>query len=252
MEKQNFEIIKTNLENRIANCQKYLDHILTADDLTNVTIKEFMELQSFCKQEQIDMTEILMVDLYHVLGMGKLTLQQRNTFLSLINKYATYRSDMKCICTMKELGDINKLPSVSKFRLHKLGEITLQSEPRGSGRIAEVLDENCEIADYKEAKHEGKTLISSVDTFQYKSMIIIGRTITCDVTDAKELVKTLAEEASLDSLIKCCDKKKNYCDIMWRWANDNHTQLSGVFITDVCRNNILKKLKNKQAVEAIV
>ena len=245
MQKEQFEIIENNLRKRISQCEEKLDHILTADDLTNITIKEFMELQTFCREEQIDMTEILMVDLYHVLGMGKLTLQQRNTFLSLINKYATYRSDMKCICTMKEISDINKLPSISKFKLHKLGDVTLQSEPRGVGRILEVLDESSEITDYREAKQMDKLLISSQDTFQYKSVIIIGKTITCDMADAKELIKTLAEEASVDSLIKCCDKKKNYCDIMWSWANDKHTQLSGVFLTDVCRSNIIKKLKAK-------
>jgi len=229
-----------------------LDHILTADDLTNITIKEFMELQSFCKQEQIDMTEILMVDLYHVLGMGKLTLQQRNTFLSLVNKYATYRSDMKCICSMKEITDINKLPSVSKFRLHKLGEITLQSEPRGSGRVVEVLDENSEIADYKEAKHEDKTLLATTETFQYKSIIITGNTITCNISDAKELIKTLAEDASVDTVIKCCEKHKNYCDIMWSWENNQKTQLSGIFIGQPVRINLIKRLKGKQATEAIV
>lgn len=252
MEKQLFEIIENNLKQRISQCEEKLDHILSTDDLYNITIKEFMELQSFCKQEQIDMTEILMVDLYHVLGMGKLTLQQRNTFLSLVNKYATYRSDMKCICTMKEISDLAKLPSKSKFKLHKLGDVTLESDPRGPGRILEVLDESSEITDYREAKQMDKLLISSQDTFQYKSVIILGKTITCDIADANELIKTLAEESSVDTLIKCCGKKKNYCDIMWTWANDKHTQLSGVFITDVCRNNILKKLKNKQAVEAIV
>jgi len=245
MQKEQFEIIENNLKKRISQCEEKLDHILTADALTNITIKEFMELQTFCREEQIDMTEILMVDLYHVLGMGKLTLQQRNTFLSLINKYATYRSDMKCICTMKEISDINKLPSISKFKLHKLGDVTLQSAPRGVGRILEVLDESSEITDYREAKQMDKLLISSQDTFQYKSVIILGKTITCDMADAKELIKTLAENSSVDTLIKCCNKKKNYCDIMWTWSNDRHTQLSGVFLTDVCRNNIIKKLKAK-------
>lgn len=248
MEKAQFEIIENNLRKRIQQCEEKLDHILTTEDLTNITIKEFMELQSFCKQEQIDMTEILMVDLYHVLGMGKLTLTQRNTFLSLITKYTTYRSDMKCICSMKEISDMNKLPSVSKFRLHKLGDVTLQSDPRGSGRAVEVLDESSEIQDYKDAKKDDKTLVASTETFQYKSIIVMGKTVTCDIIDGKELITTLAPDASVDSLIKCCNNKKNYCDIMWKWANDIHTQVSGVFLSDVSRNNLIKRLKAKSNV----
>lgn len=243
MEKQLFEIIENNLRQRISQCEQKLDHILSTEDLYDITIKEFMELQSFCKQEQIDMTEILMVDLYHVLGMGKLTMTQRNTFLSLINKYATYRSDIKCICTMKEISDLGKLPAKSKFKLHKLGDVTLESEPRGSGRAITVLEETNEISDYKDAKKDDKAIIANTETYQYKSIIISGDTITFDIKDAKEIIHTIASCASLDKLLKHCYSQTSYCNIVWKYENDTCTQISGRFLSESARVTNLRKLK---------
>lgn len=246
MEKQTFEIIENNLKKRISQCEEKMDHILTTDDLTNITIKEFLELQSFCKQEQIDMTEILMVDLYHVLGMGKLTMTQRNTFLSLIHKYATYRSDMKCICSMKEISDLPKLPSKSRFKLHKLGDVTLESDPRGPGRDVVVMDETNEVSDYKQAKKDDKSLINATDTYCFKTILVSENTVTMDISNAKEFIKAMANDSSVDTLFDRCSKKQNYCDIRWEWANDEHTQLKGTFLSDGTKGNVIKKLKERE------
>ena len=244
MDKENFKIIQNNLEARVNKCKEKMDHILTTEDLTNITIKEFLELQSFCREEQIDMTEILMVDLYHVLGMGHLTVSQRNIFLSLIHKYASYRSDMKCICSMKEISDLPKLPSKSKFKLHKLGDVTLESDPRGPGRAQEVLDETeVTIGDYKQAKIDDKNLNAATETISYKSVIISGNTITFGVQEAQELIHLLARDSSVDNLLKSCGNKKNYCNILWDWGNNSHTQISGLFLSDASRINLIKKLK---------
>ena len=246
MKQEQFEIIENNLKKRISQCEEKMDHILTTDDLTNITIKEFLELQSFCKQEQIDMTEILMVDLYHVLGMGKLTMTQRNIFLSLIHKYATYRSDMKCICSMKEISDLPKLPSKSRFKLHKLGDVTLESDPRGPGRDVVVLDETNEVSDYKDAKKSDKINISNLETYSFKSIIITDDTVTMNITNAKEFIKAMANDASVDVLFDRCSKKQNYCDIRWEWADDDHTQLKGTFLSSGGRGNAIKRLKERE------
>lgn len=243
MKQEQFEIIENNLRKRISQCEEKLDHILCTEDLYNITIKEFMELQSFCKQEQIDMTEIFMVDLYHVLGMGKLTMTQRNTFLSLINKYATYRSDIKCICTMNEISDLGKLPARSKFKLHKLGDVTLESDPRGFTRAVTVLEETNEISDYKEAKKDDRALVAATETYQYKSIIISGDIITFDVKDAKEFINTIASNGSLENLLKHCSKHTNYCDVVWKYTNDTCTQISGRFLSEGARISHLRKLK---------
>lgn len=243
MKQEQFEIIENNLRKRVSQCEEKLDHILCTEDLYNITIKEFMELQSFCRQEQIDMTEILMVDLYHVLGMGKLTMTQRNTFLSLLNKYATYRSDIKCICNMNEISDLGKLPARSKFKLHKLGDVTFESDPRGSTRALTVLEETNEISDYREAKKDDRALAAATETYQYKSIIISGDTITFDVKDAKEFITTIASSASLENLLKHCNNHTNYCDIVWKYTNDACTQISGRFLSEGARVSHLRKIK---------
>lgn len=243
MKQEQFEIIENNLRKRISQCEEKLDNILSAEDLYNLKIKDFIELQSFCREEQIDMTEILMVDLYHILGMGKLTLTQRNTFLSLVNKYATYRSDIKCICSMKEISDMIKLPSKSKFKLHKLGDVTVESEPRGSGRVATVLEETNEVSDYSDAKKDDKALLSNIETYQYKSIIISGDTITFDFHHAEDVIKCIAKDASRKTLLKHCRNHTLYGGVKWKYINDTLTQVSGTFVCDTTRQAYLTKLK---------
>lgn len=239
MKNEEFEIIKTNLETRVSNCSKFLDHILTTEDLFGITIKEFVELQRFCKQEQVDMTEILMVDLYHVLGMGKLTVSQMNIFLSLIKKYASYRSDMKCISSMKELSDLPNLPSKSKFHLHKLGDLTLWSTPRGNREAATVLDETAGIGDYHQALFEDKNLLSNSEVSSYKSIVVDQMNISLDVVDAELLITSLNKEASTNTLLKCCQENRSYCGVQWSYANEAHDKISGKILNSGARSNLI-------------
>lgn len=241
MQKEHFAIIENNLKERITNCQKHLDHIITTEDLKNITIKEFISLKSFCIQEVIDMTEILMVDLYHVLGMGKLTLQQRNTFISLLNEYSTYRSDMKCISQMTNVENLPKLPSRSKYKLHKLGDLTLESESRGSGGSGEVHDETseCSLDNYHNAKVDDKTR-----PITYDSIKLEGCFITFNVKDILTVMEVLPKNAKAENLLAACDKKNSYCDIIWTYTDTEHTQVQGVFGSNSSRDSARSKFRN--------
>ena len=80
------------------------------------------------------MTEIAMVDSYHIIGMGNLSAVQSTQFTKLLNKYLSYRSDIKAISNLGEISNLPKLPTISKFKLLQLGDITLVSQMRGENK----------------------------------------------------------------------------------------------------------------------
>lgn len=241
MNKETFEIIKTNLETRINACKAHLDHIQTTEDLSNISIKEFIELKSFAKKEQVDMTEIIMVDLYHVLGMGELTVSQRNVFLKLINEYMSYRSDIKLLSVIDSIEKLPKLPSRSLFTLHKLGDITLTSKLRGrcDADIEPVVD-SVKVEDYDEAKHA-----DLANTIELKSIELQGNIIEFNREDVEDVISVVCPTAKKEKIFKAADGRIAYCDIVWDYADAEHQMIRGIFITSAKRDSVRDKLKNK-------
>lgn len=240
MKKEEYKIIVNNLTTRIENCKKYLDKVLSTEDLSNLSIKEFLALKSFCKQEQIDMTEICMVDLYHILGMGELSTRQTRNFLNLLKEYTTYRSDMKCICSITDIESLPKLPTYSKYTLHKLGSITLQSKGRGTSEAVIIDDDMTSIEDYRKAKRDDVSI-----KLKFDSIMLEGNILTLNTNEADKLVPIICGTAKLENLLKACESKLTYCDIVWEYANEEKTKIKGVITSSSKRNAVRDRLKNK-------
>lgn len=241
MKQEIFDIIKTNLETRVNACKAHLDHIQTTEDLTNISIREFIELRSFAKKEQVDMTEIIMVDLYHILGMGELTVSQRNLFLKLINEYMSYRSDIKMLSVVDNIEKLPKLPSRSSFTLHKLGDITLTSKLRGRcDADIEPMVESVKVEDYGEAKHADIT-----NTIELKSIELQGNIIEFNREDIDEVIAIINPSANKDKIFRAAEGRIAYCDIVWDYVDAEHQMIRGIFITSAKRDSVRDKLKNK-------
>lgn len=241
MKQETFDIIKANLETRINACKAHLDHIQTTEDLANISIKEFIELKSFAKKEQVDMTEIIMVDLYHILGMGELTVQQRNVFLKLINEYMSYRSDIKLLSVIDNIEKLPKLPSRSSFKLRKLGDITLVSKLRG--RCDEDIEpavESVKVEDYGEAKYN-----DLANTIELKSIELQGNIIEFNREDVEDVIAVVNPTANKDKLFKAAEGKIAFCGIVWEYVDAEHQKIRGIFVTSAMRDSVRDKLKNK-------
>jgi len=241
MKQETFNIIKTNLENRIKACKEHLDHIQTTEDLSNISIKEFVELKSFAKKEQVDMTEIVMVDLYHILGMGELTMPQRNLFLKLMNEYTSYRSDIKALSVMDNIEKLPKLPSRSSFKLHKLGDITLTSKLRGRcEEAAETVVEDVKVEDY------GNTKQADIATpVTYNSIELQGSIIEFNREDVDEVIAAVNKSANREKIFKSAEGRVAYCDVVWEYTDSEHEKIRGIFITNAKRDSVRDKLKSK-------
>ena len=76
------------------------------------------------------MDQIIQKDLYHIIGMGNLTVSQHNLFIKLIKEYLSFRSDMKTIAGPFSIENIPGLPSQSEYKLARFGNIKLVSNTR--------------------------------------------------------------------------------------------------------------------------
>ena len=240
MKKEDYESVINNLTSRIENCKNYLDKVLSTEDLSKLSIKDFLALKSFCKQEQIDMTEICMVDLYHILGMGELSVRQTQNFLNLLKEYTSYRSDMKCICSITDIESLPKLPTYSKYTLHKLGNITLHSKGRGTSEAVVVDDDMASIEDYQKAKKDDISI-----KVKFDSIILEGSILTLDTNEADKLIPIICGTAKLENLLKACESKLAYCDIVWEYVDEEKTKIKGVITSASKRNSVRDRLKNK-------
>lgn len=136
MDKLVFEKIKSVLEKRVELCRANLDRIKSPDDLSRMTLLDLRNLRSFCKTEEGIQTKILQIDLYHILGMGKLTVVQTNIVLHLIRIYGTYRTDIHRFSSWN--GNIDSIPEIPKISSFKLREFDVQLTNGRGGEIVEV------------------------------------------------------------------------------------------------------------------
>ena len=148
MKKEEFDLVISALQERLDNCEKYLGEIKTTEDLKNITIGQALELKDFCVAEVEKMTKIVMVDLYHIIGMGDLSVPQMMKFVFMIKAYLAYRPNIKSISKgFDSIAELPKIPVKTKFKLLALCDLTLTA-----GEGEEAFEDNATIDEYTELK----------------------------------------------------------------------------------------------------
>lgn len=127
MEKVLFNKIINDLDIRINQCSKF-DNLTSKESILNLSIKEFIDLQTFSRAEQGRMDKIV-CDLYHLIGMGNLTVRQNSTLCSRLKIYLKYRSDIKYLASVQVLNSALKFPQDSDYTTY-LGQVKLHMGPR--------------------------------------------------------------------------------------------------------------------------
>ena len=118
MKKEEFDLVINALQERLDKCEKYLGEIKTTEDLKNITIGQAVELRDFCVAEVEKMTKIVMVDLYHIIGMGDLSVPQMMKFVFMMKAYLAYRPNIKSISKgFDSMTDLPKIPVKTMIRL---------------------------------------------------------------------------------------------------------------------------------------
>ena len=148
MKKEEFDLVISALQERLDNCEKYLGEIKTTEDLKNITIGQALELKDFCVAEVEKMTKIAMVDLYHIIGMGDLSVPQMMKFIFLMKAYLAYRPNIKSISKgFDSITELPKIPVKTKFKLLALCDLTLTV-----GEDEEAFEDNATVDEYTELK----------------------------------------------------------------------------------------------------
>ena len=229
MKKEEFDLVIGALQERLDNCEKYLGEIKTTEDLKNITIGQALELRDFCVAEVEKMTKIAMVDLYHIIGMGDLSVPQMMKFIFLMKAYLSYRPNIKSISKgFDSMTNLPKIPVKTKFKLLALCDLTLTA-----GEDEEAFEDNATIDEYTELKKVNVKADEEVDEKADEEQItvwgdcfsIVGQTITVDLGRLGEFSKILTEgtkvKCDLTKLITKIINNKTYFGIEWTGAEDN-------------------------------
>ena len=237
MKKEEFDLVISALQERLDNCEKYLGEIQTTEDLKNITIGQALELRDFCVAEVEKMTKIAMVDLYHIIGMGDLSVPQMMKFIFLMKAYLSYRPNIKSISKgFDSMTNLPKIPVKTKFKLLALCDLTLTV-----GEDEEAFEDNATIDEYTElkkvnAKKDEEVSVKTgeeVDektnkeqiTVQSDCFSIVDQTVMVDMGRLGEFHKVLSNLATttcdFTKLIRRILDHKSYFGIEWIGSENN-------------------------------
>ena len=229
MKKEEFDLVVSSLQERLDNCEKYLGKIKTTEDLKNITIKQALELRDFCVAEVEKMTKIVMVDLYHVIGMGDLSVPQMMKFVFLVKAYLAYRPNIKSISKgFDSITELPKIPVKTKFKLIALCDLTLTA-----GEGEEASEDNATIDDYTELKKVNVKADEEVSEKTDKEQVvvqgdcfsIVDQTVMVDMGRLGEFHKVLSSLATttcdFTKLIRRILDHKSYFGIEWIRSENN-------------------------------
>ena len=237
MKKEEFDLVISALQERLDNCEKYLGEIKTTEDLKNITIGQALELKDFCVAEVEKMTKIAMVDLYHIIGMGDLSVPQMMKFIFLMKAYLSYRPNIKSISKgFDSMTNLPKIPVKTKFKLLALCDLTLTV-----GEDEEAFEDNATIDEYTELKKANVKADEEVSekaneevsektdkeqiTVQSDCFSIVDQTVMVDMGRLGEFYKVLSNLATtpcdFTKLIRRILDHKSYFGIEWIGSENN-------------------------------
>lgn len=148
MEKTKFQKLMDALAERTELCEQHLGDMHTTADLSKISIATAADLKNFCVAEEVVMTKIAMVDLYHIIGMGELTPPQMMKFTYAMQEYLHYRPAIKAIAKyLNSIFELPKIPVATQYRLVGFEGITLTA---GEG---EPVVDAASVDDYAAAKN---------------------------------------------------------------------------------------------------
>ena len=229
MKKEEFDLVISALQERLDNCEKYLGEIQTTEDLKNITIGQALELKDFCVAEVEKMTKIAMVDLYHIIGMGDLSVPQMMKFIFLMKAYLAYRPNIKSISKgFDSMTNLPKIPVKTKFKLLALCDLTLTV-----GEDEEAFEDNATVDEYTELKKVNVKADEEVSektdkeqvTVQGDCFSIVDKTVMVDMGRLGEFHKVLNNLATttcdFTKLIRRILDHKTYFGIEWIGSENN-------------------------------
>lgn len=235
MQKEQFQKIMEILTERTDLCQHYLGELLIGEKkLSQFTIEDAASLKRFCVKEEQIMTDMAMVDLYHIIGMGNLAPSQMMKFVYAIKKYLSYRPSIKII--RDNLHSIVYVPDIivkTKYVSKSFDDIVLTST--SSEIVIDDIARDCE-------KHIDTVAIPG----STKPFNITGTKIQVDTSRLEEfgfaLSDALGVPVSYEKMNAKMIEHMPYAGICWIDYND--TTITGKITNTRTFKKIVQYLKS--------
>lgn len=209
MEKKLFDIILKSLNDRISVCKTNFSNLNTKKDIENLSISEARRIRDLSTYELEKMTKVAMVEMYHIIGMGNLTMTQLAVFVKKIKEYLSFRPILKTVSSnLCSLDNVPDVPTGTTYHLSVLGDFWLTS---GDGKSP---IEDCSSVD----EYNTKTLekLKNIDV----SFEIEGKTIKINKKDVEKFCKNSSVlgcggVAKPETILKKAINKGKYLGISW-------------------------------------
>lgn len=223
MNKEDFAKITSVLEAKVDLLDRTLGPITEDNPLDCLSVKQLKDIVDISAKELTAMTNILMVDTYHIIGMGKLSPTQLSTFYRLIRTYSSYRPDLKAI--VKWNGNIASLPKIPKRTKFKLLEFDLELINGRGGEIEEISET---VDDYKNKllvnTLEDTPAVTKVSVFgswdASNNRVCVPRT---NIENFMHFIRTQKhfKDVPIDLLRRTLLIGGDYCGVRWTSAGEN-------------------------------
>ena len=118
MEEKLFYKVTDKLNDLISSSEAHV--IRSKEEFDNLSLKQLRTRIENAKKIISDMDIIMQVEMYHILGMGDLTMSQQSIFISKIKKLCSYRSYLKAIAGY-QIQSTPTIPEKSNYNCKVLG-----------------------------------------------------------------------------------------------------------------------------------
>ena len=216
MNKEDFAKITSVLEAKVDLLDRTLGPITEDNSLECLSVKQLKEIVDISAKELTAMTNILMVDTYHIIGMGKLSPTQLSTFTRLLRTYCSYRPDLKAI--VKWNGNIASLPKIPKRTKFKLLEFDLELINGRGGEIEEISET---VDDYKNKTLVNTPAVTRVGSWDAdNNRVCVSR---ADIENFMHFIRTQKhfKDVPVDLLRRTLHIGGDYCGVKWVSAGDS-------------------------------
>lgn len=106
MKNSEFNAIVENLNEMINRCKNDLkEYNSNGREVANMKVKSINHIIACCRVHQSNMDKYIKTDLYHIIGMGKLSAAQSSKLIRLTKELMKYRSDVKFFAMMNTIKE---------------------------------------------------------------------------------------------------------------------------------------------------
>lgn len=115
MDKKDYELLIKNLNQVISDCEDINEKFSGPEAVLKWTVKEYQDNYLKARELQSKTDMILKTDLYHIIGMGNLSVSQTTTLVKKIKLLGQMRSKIKVLASIQDIV-IPPAPSVSEYK----------------------------------------------------------------------------------------------------------------------------------------